>query len=183
MGVTFLPQPARYHLEMEMGICLVAAAVLVQLWGIVPPSCRRVIWAFAAIAFVLVTLRDYQFARQLLRPAAAANTSRIRAARWIGSHLPGQRIMVSGEAEFWFNDFVDNPQLSGGHDPTAASWMQRVAVYTIYTGQNAGAQDGPISVLWLKAFGCGGITVPGRGKRRLLSPVPRIPRNSMGCSR
>jgi hypothetical protein len=52
--------------------------------------------------------------------------------------------------------------MSSGHDPSAPNWIQHVAVYTIYTGQNAGPLDGPISVLWLKAFGCGAVVVPGR---------------------
>jgi hypothetical protein len=54
-----------------------------------------------------------------------------------------------------------------------------VAVYTIDTGQNAGAQDGPISVLWLKAFGCGAIVVPGPGSSDYYHPV-RNPRKFDG---
>jgi hypothetical protein len=51
--------------------------------------------------------------------------------------------------------------MSGGHSPTAINWVRQVAVYTIYTGENAGDQDGPISAIWLMAFGCGAVTVPG----------------------
>jgi hypothetical protein len=52
--------------------------------------------------------------------------------------------------------------MSAGHEPSAPNWIQQVAVYTIYSGQNAGPQDAAISLLWLKAFGCGAIVVPGR---------------------
>ena len=49
--------------------------------------------------------------------------------------------------------------------------MQLVAVYTIESGQNAGASDGPISILWLKAFGCGAVTVPGPASRDPFHPI------------
>jgi hypothetical protein len=78
--------------------------------------------------------------------------------------------MVSGDPEFWFNIFADNPQLAAGHE-AGANWVERVALYTIYSGQNAGDQDGPISVLWLKAFGCGAITVPGLASRNESHPL------------
>jgi hypothetical protein len=48
--------------------------------------------------------------------------------------------------------------------------MQRVGVFVIYTGMNAGSQGGEISVLWLKAFGVHGISVPGPGSRELWNP-------------
>jgi hypothetical protein len=170
LGITFLPQPARYHLEMEMGFCLVAAELLVGQARNIPRSLRPVLWTLATIAAVWVFSRDYQFSRRLIRPASA-QTFRLREARWIGSHLPGERIMVSGETQFWLNDLVENPQLSGGHDPTAPNWVQRVAVYTIDTGQNAGDLDGPISVLWLRAFGCGAISVPSAEANDYYHPV------------
>ena len=87
--------------------------------------------------------------------------------------------MVSGEGSFWFNLVADNPQLSAGHEPSAPNWMQRVAVYTIYSGQNARSQDGPVSIFWLKAFGCGAITVPGTQSKDLYHPI-RNPRKFDG---
>jgi hypothetical protein len=160
--IFFLPQPQRYHLEMEVGICMVAAFGFTSLrWDLVPRNARLGLAAISCVGLVWVAAVDRQYARRLVRPADVAGQVLVRQARWIGSHLPGQRVMASGEAGFWFNNFAGNPLLGGGHEPTAPNWVQRVAVYTIYSGQNAGDRDGPISVLWLKAFGCRAVTVPG----------------------
>jgi len=41
------------------------------------------------------------------------------------------------------------------------SWEQRVALYTIYIGQNTGQRDGQVSVTWLQAYGVHAIAVGG----------------------
>ncbi len=88
----------------------------------------------------------------------------------IKEHLPDRRIMASGDTEYWLDVFTDNPQMAAAHE-AGANWMLRVAVYTIYTGQNAGKAAGPIAVLWLKAFGCGAITAPGPGSDDYSHPL------------
>jgi hypothetical protein len=80
--------------------------------------------------------------------------------------------MLSGDPEYIFNLFSDNPQMSAGHEPTAPNWMQRVAVFTIYTGMNAGDRDAAISIFWLKAFGDQAIYVPGPKSREHYHPFP-----------
>jgi hypothetical protein len=157
VGFSFLPQPYRYHLEMEIGICLVAGFLVEAAFLRLP---RPALLIAAAICIVVAYL-DYGYSRRLIHAADVPKSAPYRQARWIADHLPGQRAMVSGESSLWFNVFADNPQLSGGHEPSAPNWMQQVAVYTVYTGENAGARDAVISTFWLKAFGCGAITVPG----------------------
>jgi hypothetical protein len=157
----FVPQPHRYHLESEVGLCLLVAFALDPLLRRLRP---RVAVAALAVAFFFlgwVALQDYRYARRLIHSIDIAQTLPYRQARWIDAHLTGQRVLVAGEAEWWFNLFADNPQLSAGHEPSAPNWMQRAVVYTIYSGQNAGTQDGPISVFWLKVYGCGAVVVPG----------------------
>jgi hypothetical protein len=155
-GINLLPQPQRYHLEMELGLCL-SAALLIE-----PLARRKLVVALAAIPLLWIAVKDCQFARHLIHPADIVNSVAFREARWIAANLPGQRVLVSSEGQFLFNLFSDNPQMSAGHEPSAPNWIQQVAVYTIYSGQNAGPQDAAISLLWLKAFGCGAIVVPGR---------------------
>lgn len=170
LGVNLLPQPERYHLEMEAGICLLAAFLLEPMVLRIPSRIVLVCAIVCAAPLAWIAARDYQFARKLIHPVDIDHSVPFREAHWISAHLPGQRVLVSGEGE-WFNLFSDNPQLSGGHEPTAPNWIQRVAVYTIYSGQNAGVEDGPISILWLKAFGCGGIVVPGRESKDDYHPI------------
>jgi hypothetical protein len=78
--------------------------------------------------------------------------------------------MASGASAFWLNDFTTLEQLSGGHDPMAINRAQQISVYTIYTGQNAGAADAEISTIWLKAFGVRAIYVPGAKSREFWKP-------------
>jgi hypothetical protein len=170
-GISFVPQPHRYHLEMEAGLCLLAAFGLEPLARRLSPKFRLMAGVLAAIALSLMAASTYRYARHLMHPVDITQSVAYRQAQWIGSHLPGQRVFVSGDNEFWFNLFADNPQLSAGHEGSAPNWMQLVAVYTIESGQNAGAQDGPISVLWLRAFGCGAVTVPGPASRDYSHPI------------
>jgi hypothetical protein len=162
-----LPQAHRYFLEAEAGFCILAAFGLYPLWRRLPVKTAALI-SIPVLGFVVQA--DYRSARHWIRPVDISQSVVYRETSWIREHLPDQRVMASGDTQFWFNLFTDNPQIAAGHE-AAANWVQRVAVYTIYTGQNAGAQDGPISVLWLKAFGCGAITVPGPGSRDYFHPV------------
>jgi hypothetical protein len=170
-GLSFLPQPNRYQLEMDPGLCLLAAFAIAPLARRLSSRLRFAAATLAAIALSLMAASDYGYARKLIHPVDITGTVAYRQSKWIGSHLPGQRVFLSGQNEFWFNLFADNPQLSAGLQSSAPNWAQRVAVYTIDSGQNAGAQDGPISVLWLKAFGCGAVTVPGPASRDAYHPI------------
>lgn len=165
LGVNLVPQSQRYHIEMEAGVCLLTAFLLEQMVHRMRP---RVVFActiICAAALGWIAVKDYQFARRLIRPADIVHSAPFREARWIAANLPGQRVLDAGEGQWLFNLFSDNPQMGAGHEPSAPNWVQRVAVYTIFSGQNAGAEDGPISLLWLKAFACGAIVVPGRDSK------------------
>jgi len=147
-GIGLLPSAHRYILEAEAGACLLLAFALGRWW-------RREVLILALALAVF----DWRFARRLIQTVDITQSVAHKQAVWIAQNLPGERVMVSGAHEFLFNLFADNPQLSAGHEG-AANWVERVAVYTIYSGENAGPRDGAISILWLKAFGCGAITVP-----------------------
>jgi hypothetical protein len=171
-GVVFIPQPNRYHLELEIGVCLVAGFAVEAVARRLPRNARIGAAAGCAVFLLWVCAQDYAYSRRLIRPAAhVEQTAVYRQSRWIGEHLPGARVMASGEMSLWMNLFTDNPQLSGGFEPSDPNWMQRVAVYTIYSGQGAGSRDAEISVFWMKAFGCAAITVPGPGSSDPYRPI------------
>jgi hypothetical protein len=170
-GISFLPQPHRYHLEFGMALCLAAAFGFEPCIRRFSPNALRVLALVAVVASAWLMVRNCAFARRLIHPVRIADTVAYRQSRWIGEHLAGQRVFVTGETEFWLNLWADNPQLSAGIESTAPNPMQLVAVYIIDSGQNAGADDGPISVLWLKAFGCGAVTVPGPASSDFFKPV------------
>jgi hypothetical protein len=164
-AVNILPQPERYHIEMEAGICLLAAFLLEPLAHRLPQRIAVACAVACVVALGWVALKDIRFARHVIHPSDTEHSPEFIEARWIAQNLPGERILDAADGQWLFNLFADNPQMSGGHDTSAPSWIERVAVYTILTGQNAGDQDGPISILWLKVFGCGAIVVPGAASK------------------
>jgi hypothetical protein len=84
--------------------------------------------------------------------------------------FPGGRVMPGGSYAFWFNWFTPIPQMSGGFDQWNWNMVQRVAVFTIHSGMNAGPRDGEIATLWLKAFGVAGVHVPGPESAEYFKP-------------
>jgi hypothetical protein len=177
--IAILPLPERYHLEMEMGLCLAAVFGARHLLARAHPRARAGALALflAFLAWQALCYRDY--AAGLIRPIDITRTIQYRTARWIDANLKGLRTMASGDLSTWFNVFTDNPQLGAGHESFSPNWMVEVAVYTIYTGQNAGDRDAEYSILWLKAYGCHAITVPGPRSGENHSPF-RNPRKFDG---
>jgi hypothetical protein len=144
---------------MEMALCLCFACL-----------CRRVPWRTPVIAIILLagirqTVLFRHYARTLIQPVDITRTIEYKVDKWIDRNFPGQRTMISGDPEFLYNVFSDNPQMSGGHEPTAPNRNQLVAVFTIETGMNAGEHDAAYSILWLKAFGNRAIYVAGEKSR------------------
>jgi hypothetical protein len=101
----------------------------------------------------------------MLQPVEITQTIEYKIVHWLDRNLPGQRVMISGDVQYLNNILSNNPQLGGGHEPTVPNWMDRVAVYTIYTGDGAGEKDADYSIFWLKAFGAQAVTVSGSKSR------------------
>jgi hypothetical protein len=56
--------------------------------------------------------------------------------------------------------------MHSGHDPFNPNFeVEEAATYAIFSGENAGDRDAETSILWLKAFGCHAIYVPGPSSR------------------
>ena len=155
--IPILPVTERYDLEVDLSVSILAAICVWQL----PVRLRRVLLAAALVAAVPQAIKVRRAARDQLKTLDVFQTAEYQGSRWIGQNLPGVRIMVGGDATYWFDYWTDNPQLSGGHDGLAPNIMQRIAVYTIYTGENAGDRDALYSIFWMKAFGVGAIYVAG----------------------
>ena len=159
--IYIVPQPHRYQIAMDMGLCLLAVFGA----GEFLRSYKPALLAPAAMLLILVAVpqvrHDIRYARRMIQAADITTTAPYRVARWMDEHMQGRRVMVSGSYSFHFNDFTDTPQLHGGHDPMLPNFLLRIAVFTIYSGMNTGARDAEISLLWLKALGAHAISVPG----------------------
>jgi hypothetical protein len=165
LNVTLAPQPNRYQVEMEMALCLGFACL-----------CAHIPWRAPLVAILVlvgiwqaVLLRNY--AHTLIQPVDISTTIEYKVDTWIDRNLPGQRTLISGDPEYLLNVLSDNPQMSAGHEFSAPNWDQRVAVYTIYSGTNAGDRDAEYSLLWLRAFGNQAIYVPGEKSREFYHSI------------
>jgi energy-converting hydrogenase Eha subunit C len=158
-----VPQPHRYQIAMDMALILL---VVFSLAALLRSRALKLI-PVTVIACLLATLtqfrHDLDYAHRIIQSVDIATTAPYHLARWIHDHMEGQRVMVSGPYSYFVNDFADIPQLHGGHDPMLPNFMLRIAVYTLYSGMNAGRRDGEVSVLLLKAMGAHAVLVPGPG--------------------
>lgn len=169
--LTLVPQSNRYQLELEMGLALLFGCAVRWIWTRSPLAVRIALIAVLAAAFTRQAILFRRFAAPLVKPIDITKTVQYKVVSWLARNRPGERAMVSGDPEYSFNLYTDSPQLSGGHDPTAPNWMQRVAVFIVYTGLNAGSQDAEDSIFWLKAYGVHTIYVPGSASREHYHPI------------
>jgi hypothetical protein len=170
-NVNPVPQGKRYLPELEMTLWLAVPLAAHHFLRNRPTWLKGMLAAMLAAGATMQAAETRRFSRTLIRPHPnVARTVEFRTARWLGQNLHDRRVMVSGSTAFWYNVFTDDPQLSGGNDATALNWMQRVAVFIIYSGLNAGDRDGEIAVLWLKAFGVHAISVPGSDSEEYYKP-------------
>ncbi len=160
-GIDVLPQAERYHMEMEMGVCL---AMVFTTWRL--PARVRTGLAILLLIALIPQYRNYRLsARAMIQRIDITQTIEYKTARWLTQNLPGQKAMVSGDVGFWFSVFSDNPQFGSGHDPFSPNWMVEIAVYGMYV-----TADAQPAITWLKAYGCQAITVPGPQSREVYKP-------------
>ncbi|HVY91762.1 MAG TPA: hypothetical protein VHA14_03395 [Bryobacteraceae bacterium] len=163
--LTIVPQSSRYQLEIEMALALLFGCVVRWIWTRSPSALRIALIAVLVIAFTRQAILFRRFAAVLVKPIDITKTVEYKVVDWFVHNRPGGRTLIAGDPEYIFNLYTDTPQLSAGHEPTAPNWMQRVAVFTIQSGLNAGSQDAEDSIFWLKAYGTHTIYVPGPASR------------------
>jgi hypothetical protein len=170
--VNVVAQPHRYQIAMDMSLCLLGVfagrALLQRL------SPRTFPWAAAVLAvlFAVQTKHAIHYAHSQIRSTDITRTAMYRMARWVDANLHGGRVLVGGGYSFYFNDFTDTPQVYGAQDPMLPNFTLRHALFTIYSGMNAGSRDVEISLLWLKALGARAISVPGPQSPEAYKPFP-----------
>jgi hypothetical protein len=161
-NVPALPQPHRYALEMEPALALALVFCSRPVVLRMKPW-MRVIALAAMVLFVIHQTRHFRhYARFFTQKLDVTQRIEYKTAQWMNQNLPGQRAFVGAETGLWLNVFADTPQMNSGHDPFNPNFaVMEMAVYHIYSGEGAGAHDAQDSILWLKAFGCQAIYVPG----------------------
>jgi hypothetical protein len=183
-----VPQPERYHLEMDMAFWL-AVALCTQVgrtpgripWSAAGPpaglselrrkheagataASRTILIAALALA-VPIALRQHRRAQDIEKPIAIQSTVEYEISHWLGGHMPGQRVFAPGTIGFWMLSFSDTPMLTGGFDNGMRNTVLQDVNYQIYAGDR---QDTMLA--WLKAFGVSAVIGGGPDSREFYHP-------------
>jgi hypothetical protein len=172
-GLAILPQPDRYHLEMDMffWVALVFAAwPLVRLAG---THLDR--WHVAAICVILtiacvpIVKKQRRTARWEERPVKIETTIEYKTAKWLDAHMPGARVFAPGTIGFWLNAFSDAPQLTGGFDNGISNPFVPAAIFHIYAGDNP-----QWLVELLQVYGCDAMIGGGKDSAEFYHPISHV---------
>lgn len=146
--VQLLPQPERYHLQMEMGLCLLAAAAVAQLLARAPRPVMALVLIAIAAASVVPVRQARRTAKTYLKPIALNEHVFGRLGRWLHEKRFQERIFAPGAKTFWLNAFTDTPQFDGGFIQGLTNMQMQQGWYAINLLES---QEGV--VLWARAFG------------------------------
>jgi hypothetical protein len=148
-----IPQPHRYHLEMDLAFWLAAALVFTRI--------PRAAVALAVLVCIPIALHQRHRAWGMERPGDIAATAEYKISRWLGDEFRGRRVFAPGTTGFWMNAFSDTPMLVGGFDNGERNTVLQQVNFEIYFGDKL-----DVGLDWLKAFGVDAIVGgdPGSGE-------------------
>jgi hypothetical protein len=162
LHIKMIPQPERYHLEMDMAFWLTVTLAAEPLAARLRlPAVRKCAWVAIAVACVPVIVYQHHRAGDMEKPIDIAATAEYRISHWLGGHLPGRRVFAPGSVGFWMNAFSDTPMIVGGFDNGIRNELLWGVNYQIYAGDKL-----ENALAWLKALGCDAIVGgdPGTGE-------------------
>jgi hypothetical protein len=167
--IHIVPQPDRYHLEMEMALCPLVALALASSVGQLNRTLRVVVILGMAV-FCFLQIKPYRrAARHWAQPVDIRATSEYKTAAWLDRNMQGRRVFVPGSDYFWLNAFTDTPQLQGGFDQGVTNQLLPAIHYELYSGEGT-ANEGELGVLWLTAFGVHAAAVCGPRSTEVYKP-------------
>lgn len=141
--IYFVPQPHRYHLEMDLGIALLIAAAMAKL----PKA-----WIWSAAGIGALSLFCFTAGRGLdkhIEPFKFNETWERRITTAMANHDPEARVYFQGTPRFFAGVEYDQMQFGGGF----ANGVRLPVFFLADYGITANRGDGPLTVAWLKALG------------------------------
>ncbi len=156
LRIKLVPQPWRYHLEMDLAfwltLTLAAEPLLARIPGLRWPPLRKYAWLAIAAACVPAVLDQHGRAEDLEKPIEISKTAEYRISRWLGANQPGRRVYAPASVSFWMNAFSDTPMLVGGFVNGVSNQLLWAVNYQIDVGDKL-----EYTVAWLQALGCDAI--------------------------
>ncbi len=165
LRLSLVPQPERYHLEMDMAFWLALSFVV---WPWVSRIRRRTAWVLgiaAALACVPIVVHQRRTAREMGKPIDIRTTIEYKTAKWLDARMPGQRVFAPGTIGFWLNAFSDAPQITGGFDNGIVNPFVPHVIYQVYAGDKQ-----QIGIDLLKAYGCDAVIGGGKESVEVYHP-------------
>jgi hypothetical protein len=165
LNIKMIPQPERYHLEMDMAfwltITMAAGPVAARLRSASWPQVLQYAWVAIALACLPIAVQQHRMARNLEKRIDITATAEYRISHWLGEHAPGRRVFAPGSDDFWMNAFSDTPMIVGGFENGIRNQALWGVSYQIYVGDHLDT-----TVDWLRALGCDAIIGrdPGSGE-------------------
>jgi hypothetical protein len=163
--VYVMPQPDRYHLEMEFAAALILGLTGAALARRMPRKLQFCV--VAALLFLgVLQFRHYRFySRKEIRAIDIHHTVEYQAGTWLQGNLPGRRVFATGSVQFWLNAFTDDAQIGGGFDQGIVNHEIPAMTYGIpYTTGN-----GADAAMWVRLLGGQAIVTSGKGGRDFYS--------------
>ncbi|MGP0072892.1 MAG: hypothetical protein ACLPWF_13285 [Bryobacteraceae bacterium] len=163
-NVAIVPQPERYHLEMELALALLVGLLLDAGVRRLPERAATLVTVLLMLALIwpLKSYREYA-SYGLIKSIDITTTSEWRTAQWLNQHWNGGRVLLPGSTGYWLTAFSDTPEIWGGFDQGLLLPVYYIARYEIGSGDAAGAQAAEIAILWFKALGVQAVEVSGPG--------------------
>ena len=156
-----VPQPERYHLELEAALAMLAALAGHEILKRTPRTAGIAAMVILTLLLVQPMRIGRRYARWMIGGIDITQTSEWKTADWLNRNWSGERVMVPGSTAFWLTAFSDAPQLWGGYEQGVTNHQVRAAMYGLTNG--AGGDWPAWSVLWLKALGAQAVEVTGPG--------------------
>ena len=157
--VNVVPQPLRYHLEMDLALSLPLAFGFRAAAGRLSHRYRTaLVVLLLALSFFPARI-DRRYARLMIKPVNIFDTVEYKTAKWFDAHLDGGRVMAAGSVSYWMNAFTDTPQFGGGFDQGITNRTYNAVSYQLLSAEGAGDRAAEIASLWLEAYGVQAIAV------------------------
>ena len=165
LRLSLVPQPERYHLEMDMAFWMAAALLF---WPLLQRAARfrSVAIGCAAAAVLWLAICQHRAARDWERPIDIATTIEYKSARWLQAHRPGSRVFAPGTIGFWLNAFSDNPQITGGFDNGILNPMLPHVIFQVYAGEKQ-----QVTIGLMQAYGVDAVIAGGKDSAEVYHPI------------
>jgi len=103
-GMALMPQPHRYHPELDLSLCLLGISLLPSILRFAKPN-KPFPWLLLPLAIFLViqTRRVQRIARNGNGPIDVTATVEYKVSAWLRDHLGDRRVFLTGSTQFRLN--------------------------------------------------------------------------------